>query len=198
MQLYLCPDGVTVIGPFTAQELRKMLAQNEISTDTLASEGNDAEWRPLGECIIRRRALEKSEVARTFTKDIVLTTSFLVLVVSLLLGWFVASPFFWVSGVAAIIGMFAIDTSDIEEAKQKKEIQRLQRERDQQSQIFCPHCQTRGHVTTRQIKRKKGISGAKATAAILTGGLTILGTGLSRKEHTTEATCSNCGSTWHF
>jgi hypothetical protein len=65
-------------------------------------------------------------------------------------------------------------------------------------EIICPHCHRRGGVTTAQVKRKKGISGAKATAAILTGGISILGTGLSRKEVETKAHCKFCGSTWHY
>lgn len=64
--------------------------------------------------------------------------------------------------------------------------------------IVCPHCQTRGHVTSRQVRLKRGISGGKATAALLTGGVSTLATGLSRKERSTEAKCSRCGSTWHF
>lgn len=64
--------------------------------------------------------------------------------------------------------------------------------------LICPHCQMRGFVRTKQVKRKSGIHGGKATAALLTGGLTLLGTGLSRKEKMTEAHCSNCGATWHF
>lgn len=64
--------------------------------------------------------------------------------------------------------------------------------------LVCPHCNTRGRVTTRRVKQKKGLSGGKATAAVLTGGLSILGTGLSRKEELTEARCANCGAVWHF
>jgi hypothetical protein len=48
------------------------------------------------------------------------------------------------------------------------------------------------------IKRKKGISGGKAVGALLTGGLSILATGLSRKEKSTQAHCDNCGATWDF
>jgi hypothetical protein len=48
------------------------------------------------------------------------------------------------------------------------------------------------------VSRKAGISGGKATGAILTGGLSLLATGLSRKERLTEAHCDNCGSTWTF
>ncbi|HPO33816.1 MAG TPA: hypothetical protein PLI32_10745 [Deltaproteobacteria bacterium] len=69
-------------------------------------------------------------------------------------------------------------------------------------QLICPHCQTKGQVRTRfhSMKQKKGISGAKATGAILTGGLSLLATGLSRKETVsyTTAHCSNCNSTWNF
>ncbi len=62
--------------------------------------------------------------------------------------------------------------------------------------IVCPHCQTRGRVTTRQVRRKKGISGGKATGALLTGGLSILATGLSRKEAVIELRCGACGVVW--
>jgi hypothetical protein len=64
--------------------------------------------------------------------------------------------------------------------------------------IICPHCQSRGTVRTKQVKRKKGVSGGKATAAVLTGGLSVLATGLSRKETVTEAHCTNCRNTWQF
>lgn len=64
--------------------------------------------------------------------------------------------------------------------------------------MFCPHCQTAGQVWTKAAKQKKGVSGAKATGAILTGGVSLLATGLSRKEKVTEATCANCDSNWIF
>jgi hypothetical protein len=64
--------------------------------------------------------------------------------------------------------------------------------------LVCPHCQTKGKVWTEQVKRKKGISGGKATAALLTGGLSLLAFGLSKKDLVTEAHCDNCGSMWHF
>jgi len=64
--------------------------------------------------------------------------------------------------------------------------------------LVCPHCQGKGTVRTQSVKRKKGISGGKATAAILTGGVSVLATGLSRKETSTEAYCGNCGSKWDF
>jgi hypothetical protein len=66
----------------------------------------------------------------------------------------------------------------------------------QSAQMVCPHCQTKGSVTTRREKLKKGISGGKAVGALMTAGLSVLVTGLSRKENVTEATCSNCGAVW--
>jgi hypothetical protein len=62
--------------------------------------------------------------------------------------------------------------------------------------IVCPHCQTKGKVMTEQVKAKKGISGGKATAAVLTAGLSMLATGLSRKETVTRLACTSCGVSW--
>ena len=62
--------------------------------------------------------------------------------------------------------------------------------------IVCPHCQKTGGVKSKSVKQKKGISGTKATAAVLTAGISMLGTGLSRKEKVTELHCKNCGVTW--
>ena len=64
--------------------------------------------------------------------------------------------------------------------------------------MVCPHCQSSGRVRTKQVKQKKGVSGGKATAAVVTAGLSVLVTGLSRKELATQAHCMKCGSTWHF
>ena len=75
---------------------------------------------------------------------------------------------------------------------------KAQRRAKQDAHMVCPHCQTKGKVATQQVRLKKGISGGKATGAILTGGVSLLATGLSRKEDATEAKCSNCGSVWHF
>lgn len=64
--------------------------------------------------------------------------------------------------------------------------------------LICPHCSVKGQVRTKGITAKKGISGGKATGAILTGGISLLATGLSRKEAQTQARCDNCSSTWAF
>lgn len=64
--------------------------------------------------------------------------------------------------------------------------------------MICPHCQAKGRILTKAIRQKKGVSGAKATGALLTGGVSLLATGLSRKEASTQAHCLTCNSTWHF
>jgi hypothetical protein len=66
------------------------------------------------------------------------------------------------------------------------------------SNLVCPHCQVKGEVRTLRGKGKKGISGAKATAAVLTMGLSIGAAGLSRKQMMTRAKCGNCGVSWDF
>ncbi len=64
--------------------------------------------------------------------------------------------------------------------------------------MVCPHCQTKGKVETKHITQKKGISESKAAAAVVTGGLSVLAVGLSRKEGATQAHCGSCGNTWSF
>ena len=64
--------------------------------------------------------------------------------------------------------------------------------------MVCPHCQCVGKIRTKEVKQKKGVSGGKATAAVLTGGLSLLAVGLSRIEGATQAHCDNCSNTWFF
>lgn len=64
------------------------------------------------------------------------------------------------------------------------------------SKLVCPFCNTTGRVRTMQVKKKTGISGGKATGAILTGGVSLLATGLSRKQLTNTFECGNCGIKW--
>jgi len=66
------------------------------------------------------------------------------------------------------------------------------------AQIVCPQCQRSGSVRTKKTRQKVGVSGGKATGALLTGGLSLLATGLSRKQQVTQAHCGNCGSDWTF
>jgi hypothetical protein len=64
--------------------------------------------------------------------------------------------------------------------------------------MVCPHCTAKGQVYTLQFKQKRGISGGKATGAVLTAGTSMLFTGLSRKEQVTKAKCFKCNNTWIF
>jgi hypothetical protein len=62
--------------------------------------------------------------------------------------------------------------------------------------IGCPHCGTTGKVHVRTTTVKNGISGGKATGAILTGGTSLLFTGLSRKVAMTKMRCDHCRMSW--
>lgn len=63
--------------------------------------------------------------------------------------------------------------------------------------IICPHCQVQGRVERTEVKVKRGVSGGKLTGAVLTGGISMLGTGLSRKDKVSEMHCRNCNTVWH-
>lgn len=62
--------------------------------------------------------------------------------------------------------------------------------------IVCQHCHVQGQVFPTLVRRKQGISGGKATGAVLTGGVSLVATGLSRKQTFTNMRCGNCGTTW--
>jgi hypothetical protein len=66
------------------------------------------------------------------------------------------------------------------------------------AKIVCPQCQVAGYVSTKHVKAKVGVSGGKATGAVLTSGVSLLATGLSRKKKVTRAHCANCESDWEF
>jgi hypothetical protein len=69
---------------------------------------------------------------------------------------------------------------------------------DVNSAMVCPHCNSKGQIRTKSVVNKKGVSGGKATAALLTGGVSLLATGLSRKEQATQAWCGTCRNQWCF
>lgn len=64
--------------------------------------------------------------------------------------------------------------------------------------LVCPHCQAKGQVRTKRVTQKQGVSGGKATAAVLTAGFSLLATGLSRKVEVTQAVCDSCHSIWTY
>jgi hypothetical protein len=65
-------------------------------------------------------------------------------------------------------------------------------------QVICQHCQVKGRVAVKTESQKQGVSGGKATGALLTGGISLLATGLSRAGDVTSAKCRNCGMTWYL
>ncbi len=66
------------------------------------------------------------------------------------------------------------------------------------ARLACPHCGERGQIRTKLVRRKKGMSGGKAVGAVLTGGLSLLATGIARKERMTQCKCDSCTSQWDF
>jgi hypothetical protein len=64
------------------------------------------------------------------------------------------------------------------------------------SAAVCPHCGAAGHVRSREIHQKQGISNAKAVAAVLTAGLSFLAVGIFRMVTVTQAHCTSCTTTW--
>ena len=64
------------------------------------------------------------------------------------------------------------------------------------NKLVCPHCQTKGNVTTQMTIRKGSTSATKIVSGILTGGLSFLVTGISKKHMITEAYCLNCDTKW--
>jgi transposase-like protein len=63
-------------------------------------------------------------------------------------------------------------------------------------QIVCPYCHQRGVVDIVRVSVKRGVSGGKLVAFILTAGLSIFFVGLSRKERHNRFFCHNCHLTW--
>ena len=94
--------------------------------------------------------------------------------------------------------LYAARTDNVSTSSPNTQEEPPQNEPRGRAAMICPHCQVRGKVFTTKVSLKKGISGGKATGALLTGGLSLLATGLSRKEEVTKARCFNCDSEWLF
>jgi hypothetical protein len=103
---------------------------------------------------------------------------------------------FWIC-LAAIVVLFIVCAS-ISEASASPKQRATSQYGPLNEQMVCPHCTMQGKVRTKKVTQKKGVSGGKATAAVLTGGISLLATGLSRMETGTEAHCDNCRNTWQF
>lgn len=62
--------------------------------------------------------------------------------------------------------------------------------------LVCPHCGMAGHVRTKAIHQQQGVSNAKAVAAVVTAGLSLLAIGIFRMVVVTQAHCTQCATTW--
>lgn len=70
-----------------------------------------------------------------------------------------------------------------------------QSKQDRDVKIVCSSCHTAGNVRTSKREVKRGVSGGKAVAALLTCGVSLFLVGLSRKATVMAMACSNCGVT---
>lgn len=93
----------------------------------------------------------------------------------------------------ALVGIWAI--CNPEEAKALREAEQFG---PLNPHVVCSQCNTTGKCRVKPIDKKVGVSGGKATAAILTGGVSLLATGLSRKEKVSQVTCGHCKCSWQF
>lgn len=115
----------------------------------------------------------------------------------------------WVLGalvVFGLIGMLFAPPKTEEERKYERESQKKSADNfgnflshgALNQMLKCSHCDEKGGVRTKSVNDKKGISGGKAVGGLLTGGVSLLATGISRREHLTKAFCEKCRSTWRF
>ena len=89
--------------------------------------------------------------------------------------------------VTAIFSLFMFATIPLWHPTIAREIAEQRREWD--SRIICPQCQTKGCVSTKAPFVNMALGGGKTTAALVGGDLSGC---------KIRATCSNCGSVWHF
>lgn len=62
--------------------------------------------------------------------------------------------------------------------------------------VNCPRCQGIGTVIVQKVKKKKGVSPGKLAGAVFTMGVSLVGTGLAKKEVVNQLTCTACGISW--
>lgn len=100
----------------------------------------------------------------------------------------------WAVGIVVAFVAVLLIASRPSAVAAQEERDRVSAER--QARLVCRHCRAVGQVTSQVVRRKRGISGGKATGAVLTAGVSMLATGLSRKQTVTHMTCSSCGTGW--
>lgn len=113
----------------------------------------------------------------------------------------------WIGGVIFIlvllVGLFSTDSAEAKKLESSSKIVTFSTSDrliygEVSRNMICPHCQRKGMVMTKPVKIKAGVSGAKAGIGLMTGGVSLLATGLSSKKNQTQAHCKNCSTTWIF
>jgi hypothetical protein len=97
----------------------------------------------------------------------------------------------YIPAVLLVVGMVYVFLR----VKRRLDAEKAERKASE-AELVCPHCGTKGKVNTEVTRVKRGVSGGKATGAILTLGTSLLLTGLSRKEPAIKAKCGHCKMTW--
>lgn len=64
------------------------------------------------------------------------------------------------------------------------------------TKIVCPYCRVAGNVYSAKVQANKGISGEKAIAAWVTGGISLATIGISNIEVVNGFLCKNCNTDW--
>jgi len=93
-----------------------------------------------------------------------------------------------------------------EQAEYDKRQEEVQKQTDKQvyearygvlnDKIKCNYCENVGSVRFRRVQTKKGFSTGKATAAVLTAGISVIATGLAKKGGASKLYCENCKMEW--
>lgn len=126
--------------------------------------------------------------------------------------WLVSWIFYlgmWLIGACVVIWIISLPFLPAKtEEEQKFEREQQKRNADSVGKFLshgalnqmlkCPHCDEKGGVRTKGANERKGISGGKAVGGLLTGGLSLVATGISRREKLTKAFCEKCRSSWSF
>ena len=60
----------------------------------------------------------------------------------------------------------------------------------------CQYCNGVGTVVVQQMKRKKGVSPGKIAGAVVTGGISLVGTGVAKKVWMNQLTCTAWQMRW--
>jgi hypothetical protein len=150
---------------------------------------------------VQKRPQSRKEAEQT-RKNVIAIGGIAVVVLSVLL-FLTGKPSLVILGLAGFVlalFMFSFVLTTVDVPRVAPESRPLVSQPEQwgtlNDKMICPHCQHKG-IRTGEVVRKKGVSGGKATAAILTSGLSLFAVGLSRIEREMECRCPHCSTIWH-